>query len=362
VAKRRRSNPIVPRRVSVADVAREAGVSTCTVSKVLQGKGYASPPREVTRQKVLAAARKLGYRPNVIAQSLQARRSLAVALMVPYLGSPFVAAVIAGAEQACQEADYAYILRSAQNDIARVGVCIELFERQYVDGVLLLWPYVWPYGKGARGALESLQRHRIPLVIIGRSASDTSIPCFQVDNLAGARLVIEHLIGWGHRRIAFIAARQFRGEEDARLSGYRQALREAGITVDEDLIAAGGFQAECGAQAMRELLLRAEPPTAVFCYNDVLAFGALKALHQDGIGVPEHVSVVGFDNVEFCEYSLPPLTSVSAPGFQMGYQAARRLIALIEGSDGPRQGPVVFTPELIVRESSGPVRNTGSAS
>jgi len=334
-------------RVTVFDVARAAEVSIATVSKVLNAAGSFVPISEETRNKVMAAARSLNYQPDFLARSLRSRRTKTIGLVVANVRHPYFSEIIGGVDQAVQEAGYVSILSSAEDNPQRERLCINLFQQKRVDGIILAGETMCLEDQ----AVLTLVEQNIPVVLVARELDDERVSQVVLDNVKGGRLATEHLLSLGHRRIACIGGPEGKHDSEMRLLGYRQCLDEAGIAFDPELVARGGILAEDGFRAMQTLLARDVHPTAVFCYNDTQAFGALKALHEAGIAVPDGMSVVGFDDIEFCEYSSPALTTVRQPRFELGHTGAKILFEMLEGTTMAQRA--MIEPALILRKSTG---------
>ncbi len=336
-------------RVTVFDVARLAGVSIATVSKVLNGMGSFVPISPKTREKVLSAARDLNYQPDFTAQSLRSRRTNTIGLVVANVRHPYYSEIIGGVEQALQEAGYVSILSSAEDNPEREKFCINLFQQKRVDGILLA---------GETDSLEdeaifSLVEKNIPVVLVARELKDGRVPQVTLDNIHGGKLAVEHLLSLGHRRIACITGPPGKNDSERRLLGYKLALQQAGISFDSDLVIGGsGIIAEDGYRDMKRLLALATLPTAVFCYNDTKAFGALKAMQEAHVPVPGKISIVGFDDIEFCDYSSPPLTSIRQPRFDMGYKGGKILLHLLQNPETEIEKQIALEPTLIIRSST----------
>ena len=313
------------RRPTSADVAHEAGVSRTTVSFVLNERPDVKFPDE-TRRRVLDAAERLGYQPNASARRLAGGHSHVIALVMRQ--SP---------EQVASDAGLAETLRGLAA-AARSGgfrVMVEplapdgphatytaLLRSQHADGLVISGPRV------DDPSLLELVRDGFPIVLQG-DLPDVSCPSVDVDNVAGARGAVEHLIALGHRRIACITnAPLVYTAAQERLAGYHEALAAAGIPADPDLVIEGGFDASSGHRAMAELLARTEFGAA-FVASDVVALGAIGALRAAGLQVPDDVSIVGFDDIPLAAYFDPPLTTVRLPAFELGQAAGRALLERI---------------------------------
>jgi len=338
--------------ITVFDVARQAQVSIATVSKVLNRRGSGLPISTETRKRVLEAARSLNYRPNFMARSLRSRRTHTIGLVVADVRHPFYSEMIGGAEQGALEGGFMCILSSAQNKSERERFCLDLFLQNRVEGVLVAGETESQEDEGIR----ELAERNVPVVLVAREFPDDRIAQVYLDNVRGGRLATEHLLKLRHRRIGYLGGPSEKHDNVQRLAGYREALAQVGVTFESDLITAGDIHTADGYREAKALLGRRPELTALFCYNDTKAFGAIKAIHELGRTVPDAVSVVGFDDIEFCEYFSPPLTTIRQPRFQIGYQGAKILLQLIEKSPAPAERRVALAPELIERQSTGPVR------
>ncbi len=332
--------------VTIDDIARQAGVSPSTVSRVLNGSKHVG---EARRAQVLAAVEHFGFRPNAVAQGLARGRSMTVGVLVQDVTSPFFGRMLAAVEEVLERHDYRPMFASTHwraDNLDEEAQVLDLLLERRVDGVLIL---------GGRGSAEHLQQvaTHIPLVIAARQIEGLEAHCLTVDNSGGAYRATRYLIGLGHRRIAHISGFADHPDARARLDGYQRALAEAGLPLDPDLVAEGDFEELSGQTAVEQLLIRAVPFTALFAANDQMAYGAILGLHSHGFRVPDDVSVVGFDDLPHSAYTLPPLTTVRQPVRELGTAAASALTSQIEGM--PPE-PACFNAELIIRKSARHVR------
>ena len=350
------------RRATLKDVAELAGVSTATVARVLQGNRHVA---DETRRLVEAAVAETGYQINAIAQGLRRQRTATIGhLLHGVIPNPFFAGVALGVEHESLRHGYGVLMFNTHGDAGRERLGVETLIRRRVDGILFTTP---THEDNVRLALGA----GIPVVQVERmTGADT--PAVTVDNFVGARAAVEHLIDLGLRRIAYIGAdprgmRERAGAarwpdvEQERLSGYSDALRHHGLPVDEALIGLGRYYTRAARERpndgyvwMRRFLLREDPPEAVFATSDLLAAGALQAIYERSLRVPDDVSVVGFDDT-YAPYFAPPLTTVAQPMVEIGEAAARLVFRGLGGPDGPVGERVVRLPtRLIIRGSTGP--------
>jgi len=333
------------RRPTSADVASRAGVSRTTVSLVLNDRGESIP--QTTRQRVFDAARELGYHPDHSARGLAGGRSQTLALVLrqtpeQVAGDALLAETLRGLATAARSASFRVLVEPLGPGEATYG---ELVRSGRADGAVVSGPLF------DDPELADLVADGFPIVIQGHLPG-ASAPSVDIDNEASARLAVDHLLELGHRRIACItnAALTYTAAAD-RLAGYREALAAAGVTADPDLVDEGAFEAASGHRAMTRILQRGRPE-AVFVASDVVALGAIGALREAGLRVPDDVSVVGFDDVPLAAYFDPPLTSIRVPAYDLGLAAGNALLDRIAGRDVPAR--TLLPTELIVRASTAP--------
>ncbi len=340
------------RRVTSEDVARLAGVSRTTVSLVLNNVPHARIAPE-TRQRVLEAARQLGYRPNAAARSLVSQQALAFGLVLCHppehvYTDPFLPQVILGITGVLHKTDYRLLVETAP-DPSSNEVYLALAREKRIDGFIISGPRV------DDRALLRLHQDGVPIVLLGR-LPDVDIPSVDVDNVRAAYNAVSHLIRLGHRRIGMITNGPLRYTASRdRLLGYRQALERHEIPYDPDLVVEGQFTAESGEAAVERLLALDPPPTALFVASDTVALGALVALRRRGLQIPEDMALVGFDDIPLAAYVDPPLTTVRVPAYELGREAARLLLTLVQGQ-APGTTHVVLSTSLVVRLSCGALR------
>jgi LacI family transcriptional regulator len=362
------------------DVARAAGVSVATVSYVLNGGPR--PVSEERRRRVLEAVASLGYRPNAIARSLRARRTRILGLVLPDSANPYFAALSHAIEEAATERGYQVIIANAAERPEREAGHIEALLRLQVDGLFWIPADLRRAGWGVGGGESSRPAGRevpaltVPTVQVdrtlspqrtgrpGRGAPAPGRPAMDVleaDHLGGGRLATAHLLDLGHRRLACLAGPAGHRHAQARLQGFREALRGAGLA--DPLVAHGDFDYASGAAiAARWCALPPEErPTGIVCGNDAMAIGALGAIAGSGLRVPQDVSVTGFDDLPQTPYTVPPLTTVAQPVGELARAAVERLLVRIEQPQGAQHGAppaahTVFPVRLVVRASTAPPR------
>ncbi|MFJ4851271.1 MULTISPECIES: LacI family DNA-binding transcriptional regulator [unclassified Streptomyces] len=334
------------RAVGIKDVAREAGVSVGTVSNVINRPD--SVP-EGTRARVQRAIARLGYVRSESARQLRAGRSRIMALLVLDMANPFFVDVARGAERAARQAGFGVMVCNSAESPQEEAAYLSLFAEQRVRGVL-----VTPADAGTSGNLAAFRRHRIPFVLVDRVSAVADGCSVSVDDVAGGRLALAHLLAAGHRRIAYVSGPAHLQQVRDRRTGALAAITEAGAPAEVlRELPTERLDVASGRDAGHRLLGLAERPTAVFCANDLLALGVLQALYAAGVGVPGEISIVGYDDIEFAAAAAVPLTSVRQPAVTMGAMAAGMLLEETDpqGRDH-RHRQVVLQPELVVRDSS----------
>lgn len=329
----------IPENVTLEVVARVAGVSPATVSRILNGSAHVSDRK---RDAVMSTIKTLNYRPNALARGLAQGRTNSIGVLTQDIASPFYGEALRGVEDALAGTGMIPLFASGhwnlQDEIERME---HLLSRR-VDGVIVLT------GKLSDAQIQEYAG-TVPIVVTGRQQSGKNVTSLTIDNYLGAQIATRHLIECGHTRIAHVAGPPDHIDANDRLRGYQQALAEAGIAYDPELIAHADFHEPGGVLAINQLLASRKAFTAVFASNDQTAFGIQLALSRHGIRVPDDISVVGFDDLLVSSYMIPPLTTIRQPVYEMGVAAAKALVAMITGQTFEAKLP---SPELIVRASS----------
>jgi len=331
---------------TIREVARRAGVSTATVSRVLAGVGR---PKPETVSIVQAAVEALGYRPSGVARSLRMRHTATIGLVITDIQNPFFPDLVRAADVAARELGYSIILGSAAYDEDRALHYLDLMTERRVDGLVIASSQV------SDVARDWLRVPPVPVVVVNAEPGSISAPVITSDNRGGAVLAVEHLVALGHRRIACIGGPATFTASQPRLEGFRAACTAAGLSEAETPIFPGEGTVESGEQAAAQILSEAPGVTAIAAYNDLTAIGLLRALRAAGRSVPRDVSVVGFDDIAAASWTVPTLTTVAQQKAAMGRLAIEYLAATIGGQRDPADTTSIRLPtSLIVRESTGP--------
>ena len=329
---------------TISDVARRAGVSPVTVSRVINKTGTVSAS---TEQRVEQAIAELGYVPSGVAQSLRSKRTRSLALILPDIENQFWTTVARGVEDAAQSWGYSVLLCNTDENPAKQQRYIDVVIGQRVDGVIIA-----PYDSDANN-LAKLRTHDIPTVVIDRRIDGWDVDTVACDSVAGARALVRHLIGLGHRQIAIITGPAGTTTASDRVAGYRIALTEAGLPYDERLVKYGEFRLPSGEHQTQELLDSGLQPTAIFAANNVIAVGVIAALEKRGLRVPHDIALVCFDDLPHSSVLFPFFTVAAQPVYETGVNAAQLLLSRLDSEVSLQPRHVVLPTRLIVRLSCG---------
>ncbi len=337
---KKRANAAAARSLPTLEmVAKEAGVSIATASRILNGTAQVSAERRTAVEKAIA---KFKFRPNPAARGLAMGRSTTIGVITQAIDSPFYGEGLRGIEHYLQQHGYAALFMSGNWNEEDEARCVRELLARRVDGIIMF------SGRSKDSELAAYAK-KVPLVLGGRSLKAAGVLSLPIEDRQGAMLATKHLIELGHRRIAFIAGILRHPDAEERLAGYRRALADAGIVYDPKIVVPGDFHEEGGVDATLRLIASRAAFTALFCVNDQTAYGACLALHRSGLNVPRDVSVVGFDDLHSSSYRVPPLTSVRQSVRTLGERCAEAMLRLLK-NERPR---VSLPPvELIVREST----------
>lgn len=328
---------------TIIDVARAAGVSKSTVSRVIADDGQSVS--EATRERVLAAIEALGYVPNAIASSMRTTRTNIIMLAIPDITNPYWPEVARGVQDVMDEEGYAVVFANSDWDGARERTYLDMARRNRFDGILI---------NPVQISRQALQETGIPTVILGTRGAYGAFDRVGADSYAGIHMATTHLIELGHQRIGLILGERQSNSRDNRLAGYQDALLTAGLPFSKSLVTQVPFMRQGGKTAFLELTHLADPPTAIVCANDIIAIGALQAAHELGVRVPEEISITGLDDIDAAAATSPPLTTVSKPKYDIGRQAAIFLLERIRGDAPAAPRQLVFAGELKIRGTTAP--------
>jgi LacI family transcriptional regulator len=329
---------------TINDVARQAGVSTVTVSRVLNN---APNVNAATRQRIEEAIQELGYVPNVAARSLRSKRTRSLALILPDITNSFWTTVARGVEDAAQSSGYSVLLCNTDESSAKQLRYLELVASRRVDGVIIA-----PFDSDVQN-IRTLRDREIATVLIDRRIDGWETDSVLGDSVGGARALVRHLIGLGHARIAMISGPLITSTAQDRVDGYCAALMEAGIDPDPALIRRGEFRASSGEQLMGQLLDEGLHPTAVFAANNAIAMGVIDAAVRRGLRIPRDLALVCFDDFDAASHLFPFLTVAVQPAYEMGVRAAELLLHRVEAGAALAPRHLLLPTRLVIRHSCG---------
>lgn len=335
--------------MNIRDVAAAAGVSPATVSRVINPDAAGYAVRSEARQRVLETIERLGYRPNDLARALLHRRTNVVGLVIPDIFNPYYPALVRGVEDAASAAGCQVVLCNTDRNIDKANTYLDTLVKSRVDGVIVA-------GGGTDTTFDPqlFTAYGTKVVLVGRH--NLPYPSVQVDNVGAAHEATAHVLRLGHRRVAFIAGPLPSHTVQDRLAGYRNALAGHGVGFDEQLVTEGDFREAGGYGAVQTLLDSGSLPTGIVAANDRMAFGAMTALHDRGLRVPDDVSVAGFDDVPLASYLRPALTTVAIPSYDIG-QTAMEMLSESPELDTDRLR--MLSTQLVIRESCGKPQHGG---
>jgi LacI family transcriptional regulator len=326
---------------TISEVAQKAGVSSTTVSHVINKTRFVSDEK---RESVERAIEEMGYFPNALARSLRSGDTYTIGLILPDQANPFFAEVGRSIEAAAFEAGYSVILCNTENDIEKERIYMDVLTKKQIDGMIFV-------GAGEDyDSYKKLLDMKVHVVAMDRNYPDLEMDVVTSDNLQGGKLATQHLIGLGHKRIGCIAGPSKVNLSAQRVTGYIQALEQAGLAVDQSLIISGDFHPGSGQEAALKLLSMQDPPTAIFACNDLMAMGVLRAGMELGRRIPQDLAVVGYDDIELALYTTPPLTTIKQPKKEMGITAFNYLLGRIQAEQSSPQR-VSLPVSLVVRGS-----------
>lgn len=329
---------------TIQDVAKRAGVAPITVSRVINNSGYAS---EETRRRVETAVAELGYVPSGPARSLRLKRTNSIALVLTDITNPFFTTVARGVEDVASEAGYTVTYCNTDEDESKEQKNIALLLQQQVDGILLVPALSKP------DAVNYILGRKLPVVVLDRRMPDAETDVVRCDSEDGAYQLVRYLIELGHRRIAVLTGPEGTSTADDRLAGYWRAMSEAGLEAIDTWVQRGSFTQNSGYEMAGNVVDLTPRPSAIFAANNFIAIGAMKAVQEHGLTVPEDVALVGFDDLPQALVMFPFLTVAAQPAYEMAQAATRLLLARIAGEAPEEQQEIVLPTELIIRQSAG---------
>jgi len=330
------------KKPSIKDVAKMAGVSPALVSLALNEKPYVS---KEAKEKIFAAVKKLGYRPNIVARSLRKKSTGIIGLVLSDITNPFYPEIARGVEEKARELGFSVILCNTDADPFREKSLIDILLSRQIDGLIIT---------SARSDQDvyHLVRENCPIVLVNRDPFPGRFDFVGIDNISSAKMAVNHLIKLGHKKIAFIEGEPASPASFGRYEGYKEALKEAKIFLPEDYVRIGYLRYEGGYKAMLSLLEHPSPPTAVFCANDMMALGAIGACLKKDVRVPEDVAIVGFDDMWIASLENIQLTTVRQPRYEMGKKAVELMMERIKGKRKEVKR-IILPTKLVVRKTCG---------
>jgi LacI family repressor for deo operon, udp, cdd, tsx, nupC, and nupG len=332
-------------KIRIADVARLAGVSTATVSRVLADPEKVRPK---THALVMEAVRRSGYTPNSTARNLRTRRTMMVLAVVPNLANPVFAQILRGIDDELTQLGYGLVIGNLDNQHEREARYVELALSRQVDGILLL------NGRVPEGGKRTMAEARLPMVAMCAAIPGAKIPSVTVEDREAGRSAVEHLFGLGHRRLGYISGPEGNFNETERFAGFLEGVAQAGLS-DRDIVRWDGrFVFSAGVSAAESFLRMKDRPTAVFASCDESAIGFIKTVRAAGLEIPDNVSVIGFDGIEFADYVEPTLTTFEQPLHELGRAGASVVLRMIRGEMPPGDWKVRLPLRLLDRETTAP--------
>ncbi|MBI4428346.1 MAG: LacI family DNA-binding transcriptional regulator [Ignavibacteriales bacterium] len=330
---------------TINDIANKAGASVTSVSRVLNNKAGKYRISKETAKRILKAAAELDYKPNELARGLRLKKTHTIGLVIPDISNPFFAYVTRNIQRVAHELGYSLVVCDTDENLPLELEHINLLMSKGVDGLVIM-----PVGQDARH-LKRLVKESVPLVLVDRCFDELDTSSVVVDNYAGAFTGIEHLLECGHRRIAIIQGLANTYSNTGRVQGYTDALKKFGIRPDPELIFGGSFREETGYNETKRILSMSERPTAIFATSDLITLGALQAINEMGLDVPNDISVLAFDDTDFAPFLKCPLTVIAQPKESMGEIAVKLLVDQIKGRGKQQTQKIILKPNLVKRNS-----------
>jgi LacI family transcriptional regulator len=329
--------------VTLHELAKATGCSVSTVSRALNNSEH--PVNNATRERILAIASQMGYRPNMTARGLKMDRTFTIGLIVYNIASPFTPVLIRGIQEYLKQHDYFSTIISTDFDPDLESEAVHQLISRSIDGVI----FVESWRDESNKPLDLANK---PYVFVYRLFNGSYANSVVVDDFHGARLAVEHLVKLGHRRIAFINGPHDWDASKERLAGYKDILGQNGIPYQARMVEEGSWEVQSGYSAARKFLKIPQPPTAIFAANDFMALGTIYAIQDAGLNVPKDIAVVGYDDRDFASFSKPTITTVCPPSYEMGQLAAQLILNRLENQIEIKD-PIRVQGKLIIRESCG---------
>lgn len=326
---------------TIQDVAKEAGVSVATISRVLN---ESSAVASETRELVMEAIKKLNYKPNLIARNLRRTETKMILVLLPNISNTFYSRIVKGIEDVANKNGFNVMLCNTDSDVNRERIYLELLKNRLADGVIFMAPEL--------NNIELSEIGKIfPVVQCCEYLEGSSVSTICIDNKAAAKKATNHLVSLGHKRIGFLTGNSNFLSAKHREEGYKEALKEAGIEFNEKLLVTGDYTYKSGMRAANYFLSMNEKPSAVFAVSDTMALGIMKACLQEGLSIPKNIAVVGFDNISIAGMYNPGLTTISQPKYDMGCYAMEMLLKQLKEKN-KEAAKITLEYELIIREST----------
>ena len=329
-------------KVTIKDIAREAGVSVTTVSRVINNKPDVS---DKTKEKVLKIIDEFNYNPNSVARGLVMQKTHTIGLIIPDISNPFFPDIAKAIEDKAQKLGYSVILFNTDNHLEREKKGVDLFKSKQVDGLVV------SLSLGNENILKDLKKRNYPVVQIDRAVLNHLYPLISIDNKKSAYEIVQFLIKKGHKKIAHITGDLNTTTARDRLAGYKKALHDFDIEIDEELIIEGDYSKKAGLEGAEKLLKLKNPPTAVFAANDLTAAGVYNAVFAEGLNIPEDIAVAGHDDIDLASLLRPALTTMSQPKYSIGERAVTVLMKMINSDRELKIDDQILSTNLIIRES-----------
>ena len=329
--------------MTIKDIAKSAGVSVATVSHVINKTRFVS---QELREKVLKTVKEFDYQPDHMAGSLRRKRTKTIGLIIPDNSNPLYAELATGIEDTLFKYDFMLMLCNSEHDLTKELKYINALRSKRADGMIII-----PASDQA-DHINKLVRNGLPIVTLDRPVPDLIADSVLIDHFQGMYDAAAFLIKLGHKRIAYIGKKHNLPHKFVRLEGYKQGLRNHGIEFSKSLCVETGVSFDDGAKTMKALLEVKERPTAVLCFDDVIAMGALRAIKDEGLTVPDDISVIGFDDMPLCSFTVPRLTTIYYPRHEMAEIACKYLLSRIKGKAPKGRNLTVLPVHMILREST----------